>query len=40
MNIKYFEIFKKTLSGTIGKNLINMEFPLDQEKRAAHRNFL
>ncbi len=22
---KYFEIFKKTLSGTIGKNLINME---------------
>ncbi len=29
---KYFEIFKKTLSGTIGKNLINMEFPLEQEK--------
>jgi hypothetical protein len=23
---KYFEIFKKTLSGSIGKNLINMEF--------------
>ena len=22
---KYFEIFKKTLSGTIGKNLINMD---------------
>lgn len=28
---KYFEIFKKTLSGTPGKNLLNMEFPLDQE---------
>ena len=30
---KYFDIFKHTLSGTIGKNLINMEFPLDQERR-------
>lgn len=28
---KYFDIFRKTLSGTIGKNLINMEFPLEQE---------
>ena len=28
---KYFDIFKHTLSGTLGKNLINMEFPLDQE---------
>ncbi len=28
---KYFEIFKKTLSGTIGKNLINMEFPTETE---------
>lgn len=28
---KYFEIFKKTLSGTIGKNLINMEFPTSSE---------
>lgn len=28
---KYFDILKHTLSGTIGKNLINMEFPLDQE---------
>ncbi|MCD7765043.1 MAG: DUF4317 domain-containing protein [Lachnospiraceae bacterium] len=25
---KYFDIFKKTLSGTIGKNLLEMEFPL------------
>lgn len=28
---KYYEIFKKTLSGTIGKNLIQMEFPTMQE---------
>ena len=26
---KYFDIFRKTLSGTIGRNLLNMEFPLD-----------
>ena len=28
---KYYEIFKKTLSGTVGKNLLNMEFPIAQE---------
>lgn len=28
---KYFDIFKHTLSGTIGKNLLTMEFPLEQE---------
>ena len=28
---KYFDIFRKALSGTIGKNLLNMEFPLEQE---------
>ncbi len=28
---KYYEIFKKTLSGTHGRNLLNLEFPLDQE---------
>ena len=28
---KYYEIFKKTLSGTLGKNLIHMGFPLEQE---------
>lgn len=28
---KYFEIFKKTLSGSIGKNLINMDFPTETE---------
>jgi hypothetical protein len=29
---KYFDIFKKTLSGTLGKNLLNMEFPTEQEE--------
>ena len=37
---KYFDIFKKTLSGTIGKNLINMEFPLEQEEENGTQNFL
>ena len=37
---KYFEIFRKTLSGTIGKNLINMEFPLEQEKEGGTQEFL
>ncbi len=37
---KYFEIFKKTLSGTLGKNLINMEFPLEQEKAGGTQEFL
>jgi len=37
---KYFEIFKKTLSGTIGKNLINMEFPLDTEFNGGTQEFL
>jgi hypothetical protein len=37
---KYFEIFKKTLSGTIGKNLINMEFPLETEFNGGTQEFL
>lgn len=28
---KYFEIFKKTLSGTLGKNLMNIDFPMEAE---------
>ena len=28
---KFLDIFKKTLSGTIGRNQINMEFPFDAE---------
>ncbi len=37
---KYFEIFKKTLSGTIGKNLINMEFPMETEFNGGTQQFL
>ncbi len=37
---KYFNIFKSTLSGTLGKNLINMEFPLDTEKEGGTQEFL
>ena len=29
---KYFDLFRKSLSGGIGRNLINMEFPLEAEK--------
>lgn len=37
---KYFEIFRKTLSGTIGKNLINLNFPLEQEFENGTQQFL
>lgn len=37
---KYFDIFKHTLSGTLGKNLINMEFPLEQEAPGGAQEFL
>jgi hypothetical protein len=37
---KYFDIFRHTLSGTIGKNLLNMEFPLHQEKEGGTQEFL
>lgn len=37
---KYFDIFKKTLSGTIGKNMLNMEFPLDSEQPGGTHEFL
>lgn len=37
---KYLTIFKQTLSGTIGKNLINMEFPLEQEMEGGTQEFL
>ena len=37
---KYFEIFKKTLSGTLGKNLLNMEFPTNQEADGGTQEFL
>lgn len=37
---KYYEIFKKTLSGTLGRNLINLEFPLEQEMEGGTQKFL
>ncbi len=37
---KYFEIFRKNLSGTPGKNLINMEFPLSAESEGGTHDFL
>ena len=37
---KYFDIFKKTLSGTMGKNMLNMEFPIDAEMPGGTQEFL
>ena len=37
---KYCDIFRRTLSGTLGKNLLNMEFPLEQEESGGTQEFL
>ena len=37
---KYFDIFKKTLSGTPGKNLIDMKFNVDAYADEGARTFL
>lgn len=37
---KYFDIFRHTLSGTVGKNLLNMDFPLEQEMPGGAQEFL
>ena len=37
---KYFEILKKTLSGSIGKNLVTMPFPTSQEFEGGTQEFL
>ena len=37
---KYFEILRKTLSGTLGKNLITLEFPLKSEEPGGNQEFL
>ena len=37
---KYFNIFRKTLSGSIGRNLLNMEFPLKAEQPGGEQEFL
>ena len=36
---KYFDLFKRTLSGTVGKNLLNMSFPLDEELKGGAQEF-
>lgn len=37
---KYFEILRKTLSGTPGKNLLTLEFPLASEAQGGTQEFL
>jgi hypothetical protein len=37
---KYFELFRKSMSGTLGKNLMNLEFPLDTEFEGGTQDFL
>lgn len=37
---KYFDIFKKTLSGTVGRNMLNLEFPLEAEMPGGTQEFL
>ena len=37
---KYFDIFKKNLSGAVGKNLITMPFPTDMEFEGGTQEFL
>lgn len=37
---KYINIFRASLSGTIGKNLINLEFPTEQELEGGTQEFL
>lgn len=37
---KYFDIFKKTLSGTVGKNMLNLEFPMEAEMPGGTQEFL
>ena len=37
---KYFEILRKNLSGTIGKNLLNLDFPLQSEAEGGTQAFM
>lgn len=37
---KYFELFKKTLSGSLGKNLLNLDFPKEAEISDGQQEFL
>ena len=37
---KYFEILRKNLSGTLGKNLLTLDFPLKSEEEGGAQEFL
>lgn len=37
---KYFEFLRKTLSGNIGKNLLNLDFPVNAESEGGTQEFL
>ena len=37
---KYFDMFRKTLSGKIGRNLLNLEIPLEEEMPGGAQEFL
>lgn len=37
---KYFEILRKSLSGSMGKNMLTLEFPLESEKEGGTQEFL
>ncbi len=37
---KYFEILRKTLSGTLGRNLLTLDFPLNSEEEGGAQEFL
>lgn len=37
---KYFELFRKTLSGNIGKNMLNLDFPMHTESEGGAQEFL
>ena len=37
---KYLELAKKVLSGTLGNNLLELEFPLSEEEQGGRQQFL
>lgn len=37
---KYFTLFRQSLSGSVGKTLLNMDFPLEEEKEEGKQTFL
>lgn len=37
---KYLDIAKKVLSGTVGNNLLNLEFPMEEEQPGGRQQFL